>query len=212
MKIVSTNIAKPVQIRWKGTMRQTGIYKKSEAKGIYVRPQGVRGDTIGNPRVHGDRFKACYLFDTGEYDYWKALYPSLDWGYGMFGENLSVAGLDETSLLIGSTYRAGESLLRITAPREPCFKLGVRFGDQGIIDRFVARGKPGTYVEVLEEGWVRPGDLVRLEQQADTALSIADFYRLLYDTDKNRGHLEAALHLPVLDEGKREQFTRWARA
>ena len=209
---MSTNIAKPVEIRWKGEKRLTGIYKNPREEGVYLHPQGVRGDTIGNPRVHGDRLKACYLFDSGEYPYWKTQYPDLDWGFGMFGENLSVEGLDETGLVVGSIYRVGESLLRITAPREPCFKLGLRFRDQGIIDRFVARGKPGTYVEVLEAGWVRPGDLVRLDRQADASLSIADFYQLLYDTDKNPEHLQAALHLPVLDERKREQFKRWAHA
>ncbi len=210
MKILSTNIAQPAEITWQGRKQLTGIYKKPQTEGIYITAEGVRGDTIGNPKVHGDRQKACYLFDTGEYAYWKGHYSDLDWEYGMFGENLSVEGLDEDQLLIGSIYSVGNALVKITAPREPCFKLGIRFGDQGIIDRFVARGKPGTYVEVLEPGLVSRGDSIMLKSQPEESLSISTFYRLLYAREKDPSVLKAALGLPDLSDGKRKLFERWA--
>lgn len=212
MKIISTNLAKPVTIQWKGRPQRTGIYKRPQSEGILLTPDGVQGDTIGNPKVHGDYYKACYLFGIEEYSFWKSRYPDLDWEFGMFGENISLEGLNESELLIGSVYQLGEALVRITAPREPCFKLGVRFGDQQIIDQFVAREKPGTYVAVLKSGWVRPGDQMLLEELPESSMSIRDFYQLLYAPEKDVLQLQKALSLPLLSEGKQKLFLRWLKA
>lgn len=209
MKIVSTNIGKPVTISWKGEDRITGIYKTPLSEGIYISHKGVKGDTIGNPKVHGGTLKAAYLFSEDTYSYWKLRYPSLDWKFGMFGENITVKGLDETQLSIGSLYRIGEAIVRITTPREPCFKLGLRFADQGIIDAFIAYGRPGSYVSVVQPGFVRKGDLMELLEVSEINLSISDFFNLLYSPEKDQEHLQNALKLPWISTEKQKQFQRW---
>ena len=209
MKIVSTNIAKPVTIRWKDEDQITGIYKTPLSEGIYLSPEGVRGDTIKNSRVHRDSLKAAYLFSEDWYAYWKALYPALNWELGMFGENLTVKGLDETELMMGSLYRIGEAVVRITTPREPCFKLGLRFEDQGIIEAFIKHGHPGSYVSVLESGYVRKGDSLELLESKEGSLSISDFYRLWFSPEKNPEHIQVALKLPFIPETKQKQLQRW---
>ena len=209
MKIVSVNSAQPARIQWKGEVKITGIYKIPQPGGIYLTPDGVRGDTIGNPSVHGGTMKAAYLFSREQYPYWKEQYPDLMWDYGMFGENLTVAGLDETTLYMGSTYSIGEARVRITTPREPCFKLGIRFGDQGIIQKFVGHGYPGAYVSVLKPGWIHPGDDLELFETPGTTLSIADFFHLWYSPSKDGELLEKALSIGWLSEGKRRQLLRW---
>jgi MOSC domain-containing protein YiiM len=209
MKITSTNRAQPTRIQWNGRSQVTGIYKKPIPEGIYLTSEGVRGDTIGNPKVHGDAQKAAYLFSLDEYAFWKSQYPTLDWGYGMFGENLTVEQLDERSLLMGSTYQVGETRVRITTPREPCFKLGIRFGDQGIVQEFIRRGCPGSYVSVLQPGWIRPGDKLELLESPEDGLSIAEFYRMWYAPSKDPEVLEKALSLPWLSRDKQRQLLRW---
>lgn len=209
MKVISTNKAHPAEVQWNGIRHRTGIYKKMDAEGIFLSPQGVVGDTIGNPKVHGDRQKAVYLFSTDTYGYWKAEYPDLDWSYGMFGENLSMEGLDERELIMGSEYRLGEARIRITTPREPCFKLGIRFGDQEIIDRFIAFCRPGSYAEVLQGGKVKAGDSLQLESLPDHGLSIADFFRLWYAKEKEQGLLLKALELPWLSASKKKKLAGW---
>ena len=174
-------------------------------------PEGVDGDTIGNREVHGGRYKACYLFAADTYSHWQARYPGLDWEYGMFGENLSVEGLDETRLAIGSIFRVGDARIRITTPREPCFKLGIRFGDQEIIAQFIAHARPGAYAEVLEAGWVRPGDALQPEGPADPAMSVADYFTLLYADQKDARLLAEALQWPFLSEKTRNMLQRWLR-
>lgn len=209
MRILSTNRAAPVTIAWKGSEQTTGIFKRPQADGIFLTPAGVEGDTVGNPEVHGGRYKACYLFPAETYAYWQEKYPGLAWEYGIFGENLTVAGLEEGRLRVGSTYRIGEVRLRITTPREPCFKLGIRFGDQGIIDEFIAHGRPGAYAEVLEGGWVRPGDELVPDGPAGNAMSVADYFGLLYDPVKDPALLTEALGWPFLSEKTRSMLQRW---
>ncbi len=209
MKIISTNIGHPVTISWQGLERITGIYKTPVPEGIYLSPEGVKGDTIGNPKVHGDALKAAYLFSEEQYPYWKSQYPSLNWDFGMFGENLTISGLDETQLLMGSIYKLGEATVRITTPREPCFKLGIRFADQGIIDAFVKHGLPGTYVQVLEPGFVRTGDLMELVELSERSVSISAFYAMWYAPEKDRELIQEVLNLPWISEQKQKQLQRW---
>jgi len=45
-------------------------------------------------------------------------------------------------------------------PRTPCFKLGLRVGTPGFVTRFLASGRLGFYLRVLEEGEVAAGDAI----------------------------------------------------
>jgi MOSC domain-containing protein YiiM len=210
MRITSTNTAQPTNIHWKGQDLVTGIYKKPRPEGIYLDLSGITGDTIGNPKAHGGALKACYLFSHEQYPYWEEQYPQLGWEYGMFGENLTVAGLDESRLWMGSIYRIGEALVRITTPREPCYKLGIRFADQGIIEKFHLRGYPGSYAQVLEAGTVRPGDAMELLEAPEQKVSISEFYHLLFFGPGDRGLVHKALSLDWLPESKRQQLLKGA--
>ena len=95
MKTLSTNIAKPTSIIWNEKELTTGIYKKPTNQPIYLGKEGVKDDEVSDKKVHGGTFKACYIFSNEHYAYWKNRYPNLDWNYGMFGENLTVSGLNE---------------------------------------------------------------------------------------------------------------------
>ena len=61
------------------------------------------------------------------------MYPELNWDWGMFGENLTVEGLDESIMRIGDIYKIGNAIVQVSQPREPCYKLGVRFGNAKIL-------------------------------------------------------------------------------
>jgi MOSC domain-containing protein YiiM len=209
VEIVSTNTGHPVTITWENEDRITGIYKTPQPQGIFLGPDGVVGDTIGNPKTHGGALKAAYLFSEDAYSYWKPRYPALNWELGMFGENLTVRGLDETQLYIGSVYRIGEAVVRITTPREPCYKLGLRFEDQSIIDAFIKHGRPGTYVCVVEAGFVRTGDKMEVLEVFEDSLSISEFYNLLYSLEKDKALVQNALKLPWISSEKQKQFQKW---
>ncbi len=203
MKISSTNIAKPTTIIWNGKEITTGIYKTPIKQPIYLGKEDVKGDEVSDRNVHGGEFKACYLFSEDNYDYWKRLYPSLDWNYGMFGENLTVAGLDETTLTIGNIYKVGNALVQITQPREPCFKFAYKFGNKEVLKQFIDHGRPGTYVRVLKEGDVKTGDTFQLVEQALNSVSIYDFFKLLFAKEKDKKLIERILQNEALPLKKR---------
>lgn len=206
MKVISTNIAKPTTIIWNGKKLKTGIYKTPTSTPIYLGKDAVKGDEVSDRRVHGGTYKACYLFSANQYDYWQNLYPDLEWNYGMFGENLTVEGLDETKLFIGDIYKIGKALVQITQPREPCFKFGLKFGSQLVLKQFINHGFSGTYVSVLKEGIVTKGDTFQLVNQAEKILTTAQFFNLLYAKEKDQKLLKLAIKNEALPMKKREKL------
>ncbi len=209
MKVISNNIGQPTPFTGKGRTEKTGIFKSPVSHPILLGREDVQGDTVSDRKHHGGEFKACYLFSSDHYAYWQEQYPHLSWSWGMFGENITVEGLDESDLLAGSIYLLGSALVQITIPREPCYKLGVRFGDQKVIEEFIAHGKPGTYVRVIRPGEVIRGDLFQLEEKAEDSLSIADLFSLIYSKKKDPDILNRALNCPFLPQGTKDKLGRY---
>ncbi len=200
MHIQSTNIATPKTFTWLEKKITTGIYKTPTPKPIYLGKEGIKGDHIADKTVHGGVHKACYLFSTDHYPYWKQLYPQLEWNWGMFGENLTVNGMNELQIKVGDIYKIGEALVQVTQPREPCFKFGVKFGSQNVLKQFIQHGFSGTYVKILEEGFVTTNTNVILVDRLDKSLSVKQLFELFFSKEKNPEWLDIALNCPVLSE------------
>ena len=207
MKVISTNMAKPQILEWKGKKQRTGIFKKP-VDSIWLEKEQVKGDEISNRKVHGGIYKACYLFSSDHYPYWQKEYPNLNWEYGMLGENVTVEGLDETKIYVGDIYKLGTALIQITQPREPCSTFGAKMGDQGILKKFIEHGRPGTYAMVLQEGEVKENDEMLLIKKAEYSLTTAQLFRLIFDRDKNPEHLEKALKNQAIPMSKRKKLDR----
>lgn len=206
MYVQSTNISKPKTILWNNKQVSTGIFKTPSPKPIYLGTDGVTNDFVADKKVHGGTFKACYLFSADHYPYWKKLYPHLKWNWGMFGENITVNGMNEMHIMVGDIYKIGDALVQVTQPREPCFKFGVKFGSQNVIKQFIDHGFPGTYVKILEEGLVKNNDTIKLIKRFENTLSVAQLYELIFAKNKNQELLKIAVDLDVLPQRKREKF------
>ena len=186
MKIISVNIATPKMISWRGKQVKTGIYKKPVDTHINLGIEDVVNDHVIDRRYHGGIEKACYLYALDHYEYWQKIYPDLDWHYGMFGENLTVEGFDEKTIKIGSIYRLGNAKVQISRPRQPCYKLGVRFGTQKIVKQFINSNFSGVYVKVLEPGEVKSNDELILEKEPNEGISIDELNTLLFHFEKEK--------------------------
>ena len=88
MKITSINIGKTETIYWRGKPVKTGIFKYPIKGALVLEKEDVKGDSVVDRRYHGGIDKACYLFSEDHYARWKEMYPSLDWQFGMFGEDV----------------------------------------------------------------------------------------------------------------------------
>ncbi|NVK53594.1 MAG: MOSC domain-containing protein [Flavobacteriaceae bacterium] len=176
MKIISTNIGARKEINWKGKVVTTGIFKYAVQEPIFLDTESVREDTICNRVHHGGVLQAVYGYSLKHYDYFKSLYPALDWKNGMFGENLTIDDLDETTLHQGDTFKVGDAILEVSVQRNPCMKLGIRFNDMKIVKQFWNTTMCGVYFKVLQTGFVKVGDTFEQIKSCPDNSTIAELY------------------------------------
>jgi MOSC domain-containing protein YiiM len=161
MRLEAVNIANLTEIPYKGRIIRTGIFKTPVSGQVRLEPLGLEGDTIVDLKHHGGYDQAVYGYASEHYDYWKEKYPDLEWETGMFGENLTIAGLFEDELHVGDQLSIGTAILEVTKPREPCIKLGLRFETQDILEAFWNASRSGVYFKVVQPGTLAAGDPVR---------------------------------------------------
>lgn len=193
MKVLSVNISQPTTITVNNKKELTGYFKKS-VESIFLGKTDVKNDSVIDREHHGGEDKACYLFGYNHYKFWKELYPNAEYDFGMFGENITVENLDEAKLKIGDTFKLGEAVIQITQPRQPCYKMGVKFNDQKVVNSFRLAQTPGIYVRVLKEGKVQENDELFLIESDKNAPTVLDVYRLIYNKNPTKNELEKVLN------------------
>ena len=151
---------------------QTGIFKNPVDGRVTVRSLGLDGDQQGDLKLHGGIDKAVYVYPKEHYEFWQQYYPDLALPWGMFGENLTIEGGMEAAMHIGDRWRIGTAQFEIVQPREPCYKLGIKFGTPKVIKQFLASGRYGWYLKVIKEGKVGAGDKISLLRQGIQTLII----------------------------------------
>jgi MOSC domain-containing protein YiiM len=168
---------------------KTGIDKRPISEAVAVRApgpmrgglgSGIVGDVIGNRKLHGGDDQAVYAYAREDLDTWAAhLHRELS--NGMFGENLTTAGVDVTGAVIGERWRVGTDgvLLEVTSPRTPCKTFATRLGVDGWIKTFARGGTPGAYLRVIEPGTVSGGDRVDVVERPSHGVTIGVVYRAL---------------------------------
>jgi len=178
MKIITTNIGDRIEIDWKGKLITTGIFKYPVKEPIFLDIEDVKGDAICDRENHGGILQAIYGYSLKHYDYWKQLYPDLEWTEGgMFGENLSIDDLDETKIHVGDTFKVGKDVvLEVTKSRQPCMKLGVRFNDMKVVKQFWNSTMCGVYFKVIKTGFVQEGDVFEQIKSYPENKTIAEVY------------------------------------
>jgi MOSC domain-containing protein YiiM len=126
--------------------------------------------------------------------------------WGMFGENLTTAGLFESELNIGDKFRVGSAIVMVIEPRMPCYKLGIRFDRPDIVKRFLASERTGFYFAVLQEGEVGVGDQIELIEGSKRSVRVSDIIRLYTREKHNIGLLRRAIEVEALPESWRRYF------
>jgi MOSC domain-containing protein YiiM len=208
MKIVSVNVGRPREIDWKGKTIRTSIFKEPVQGRVRLETLNFVGDEQADLAVHGGPQKAVYGYASEHYDFWQQQLPGVHLPWGVFGENLTTEGLLEEEINIGNRYQLGSAVVMVTQPRIPCYKLGVRFGRDDIVKRFLKSGRPGFYFSVIQEGEVGAGDALELVYREAADVTVADILRL-YITDKqNLSLTQRAVQVAALADGWRDYFQR----
>ncbi len=158
-EVRSVNVGAIRRVEHRGRQVSTGIWKDPVVGPVAMRGVNLKGDDQADRRFHGGPDKAVYAYAVEDYTWWagelgQALAP------GTFGENLTLEGVDLTATVVNERWLVGTAVLEVAQPRTPCWKLGLRMGDDRFPARFAAAGRPGAYLRIAREGEVAAGDEV----------------------------------------------------
>jgi MOSC domain-containing protein YiiM len=208
VKLISVNVGLPREIEWRGRKVRTSIWKTPVEGRVRVDRLDLEGDQQSDLSVHGGAEKAVYVYPSEHYAYWGRELPGMDLPWGAFGENFTTQGLLEDSVKIGDHLRIGSAELVVTQPRMPCYKLGIRFGREDMVKRFLKSGRTGFYLAVLREGEVGSGDPIEFTQRDEHNVTVADISALYGHDADNQALLQRAIGLPALPESWRGYFRK----
>jgi MOSC domain-containing protein YiiM len=151
----------------KGTVAQVntsgGGVPKHARPHVEVDRRGVVGDTQAERKHHGKPLQALSLWSGDIIDALRAeghtVYP------GAAGENVTVSGIDWTTIRPGVRIDVGAVRAEISAFATPCAKNAQWFSDRNFkrIDHNLHPGWSRAYAWVIEGGAIGPGDAVVVE-------------------------------------------------
>jgi len=206
MKIISLNVGLPRSVPYMDGEVTTSIFKSAVPGPLMLRRLNLDGDFQSDLQVHGGKNKALYAYASEHYEYWRDQLPEVDFTWGNFGENLTTEGLREQDACIGDVYRIGAAIVRVTQPRLPCYKLGIRFGRADMVKRFLASGRSGIYFYVVEEGLVNVGDAIEKISAVPNGISIWDVNKAYAHTSENIDLARRIVDAQILPRGLHDDF------
>lgn len=207
MKLLSIFVGKPRELDYNGRFVATGIYKEEINGPVQVHFLNIAGDQQADLTVHGGPDKAVYVYPSEHYSFWKEKRSDLFFQPGIFGENLSTTGLDEATC-VGDVFKIGTAIFRVTNPRMPCFKLGIKMNDPKFIKDFMDARKNGFYLRVLQEGEIKPGDMIEKMEEDGHGLTIDEVIQLYTTKKEDEELLIKSVGAPNLPEDRREYFEK----
>jgi MOSC domain-containing protein YiiM len=165
---VNVGIARPLRIGGRNIL--TAIGKAPVAGPVAIGRLGLQGDEQADPTVHGGLDKAVYAYPVEHLPFWQM--QRREAGVSLFneplppgfmGENLSIEGLLEAETWIGDELHFPGCVLRVTAPREPCYKFNAVMGLNTAGKLMMARCCPGFYLAVVRAGTIEGGQPFELK-------------------------------------------------
>jgi MOSC domain-containing protein YiiM len=186
----------------------SAFVKHSLDQAVQVAPLGIRGDEQADLSVHGGFEKAVYGYSLENYSAWRLDYPrhAAVLLPGGFGENLCIEAMRESDLCVGDIHRIGSARLQVCQPRQPCFKLALRFQDKMIPKAMIRSGRSGWYYRVLEPGEITPGDIVYLDERPNSDFQFTRLVEFIAHDTATRLELERMRSM----DGLASDWKTWA--
>jgi MOSC domain-containing protein YiiM len=194
-RLVSVNVGRARTQPWRRGVT-TAIHKAPVEGRVRVEGVHVTGDEQGDLRVHGGPDKAVYAYAVEDYRWWEGELDRAGLSPATFGENLTVERVEVSGAVVGERWAVGSVLLEVAQPRLPCYKLGLRMGDEGFVTRFAAAARPGAYLRIVEPGELGAGDPVRVVDRPGHGVTVAEVSRALLGERGLWPHVLRAPQLP----------------
>jgi len=169
MALLGVQTAQARKVMISGRAILTAIHKTAVAEPVAVQPLGLLGDEQADLSVHGGLDKAVYAYPSEHYAFWRdqrersgvaGIDDALP--FGSMGENLTLQGLLEADVWVGDLLRFPHCTLRVTQPREPCYKFNAAMGFNTAVKAMAQSGFCGFYLAVDAPGTLQAGDAFEL--------------------------------------------------
>ena len=204
-RLLSVNVGAVREFVYDGRPAKSAIWKSPVAGRVAARGVNLDGDDQADRKAHGGPDKAVYAYAVEDLRWWEQALGR-PFQYAEFGENLTTEGIDLNEALVGERWEVGSTILEVSEPRVPCWRLGVRMGDKLFPRRFTEALRPGAYLRILVEGDVGAGDEIRVVERPRHDLSVRDVLRIYA---RDRGEVGRFLDVPQLSESWREWAEGW---
>jgi len=183
LTLVGVQVAQARKVSISGRSILTAIHKTGVHGPVKVGSLGLDGDEQADLSVHGGLSKAVYAYPVEHYDFWRrargeAGVTGIDFQLqpGALGENLTLSGVLEDDVWVGDVLQFAHCALRVTQPREPCFKFNAAMGFNMASKRMAQSGFCGFYLAVDGAGSVSAGETFTL-LPGPRQLSIPESFR-----------------------------------
>jgi len=188
-RVISLNRGREADLLIGGRPGRTAIDKRPVTGDVAVGPLGLAGDQYADKANHGGVDQAVYAYAREDLDWWTEQLGR-ELRDGIFGENVTTAGIDISAAPIGQTWLIGTVGVQITAPRIPCVTFKSWLDEPHWVKRFAAAGRPGAYLRVLTPGVVQAGDDLTVVSTPSQVVTVAEAMRAFYgDRDIMHGLL-----------------------
>jgi MOSC domain-containing protein YiiM len=208
VKVLSVSVGQPREVVVDDRLVRTSIFKSPVTGRVPIRNNNLAGDAQSDLSVHGGRAKAIYAYPHEHYAFWRQQLPGVELQPGHFGENLTIEGLLEEDVNLGDRLTIGSAELLVTQPRLPCFKLGIRFGREDMVKRFLDSRRTGFYLSVAVEGDLGAADAIEIVERHPAAVSIPELLRMYLKERVASDRLREAIAIPALSDSWRRDFQK----
>ena len=207
IKLVGVQLATPVtyveedQSTW-----TTSLVKKPVCHCVYLRMSHLAGNDQADKKHHGGPDKTLYAFPLDHIIYWREKFNRPELPFGGFGENLTLTSVTEKDVCIGDRYQLGETVVEVSQPRLPCWKIGRVWGIHDLGKRMEEAGHSGWYFRTISEGCFSLADDLVLIERVQPDWTIEEVFHIITHPLENKERTMQFLEVPQAAESMKLQL------
>lgn len=180
-------------------------YIKEPQSEVWVGKTKLTGDSQTDLQNHGGFNRVILGYAAEHYKLW-AKELGLTFPFGAFAENLTIQGMSERNACIGDVYQVGKTIIQISEPRIPCWKISKRWNIEDLLERVIDTGRTGWFFRTLQEGEIKHGQTMILLERPYPKITISEINDVLIHRTKDLIASSAIADCTLLSDDIRELF------
>jgi len=186
---------------------ESGSFKEAVIDGI-VTFEGIVGDSVSDGENHGGEEKAVFANSYENYPKWCKFLGVDELPFGALAENLTISGLDETTVFLGDIHQIAGITLQVCQPRKPCWKISRRWQNKNFTNEIYTSGRTGWYYQVLKSGKITKNATIIVSHNDGIKISIIEANQAFREPKKYKSTLLKILEISSLSKKYKESITQ----